>query len=180
MEGDIFNTMDASYLTEDNVEQNILRKPSLMTLNSVPLEAPTHIHSAYKIPHRLLEEFEDPFCLGSFFYRLSFMSESGDKCEIVYSEADFKKKFDKIVYDSSYVLADGPERPTMKDHLYECIKDWLRKNGYDGLWFYCPSQGCGCTLDDFAPCGEDPLECSPGKIVRKDDDGTILIGDPSG
>ena len=30
----------------------------------------------------------------------------------------------------------------------EIVKDYLGKNGYDGL---C-REGCGCRLDDFMPC----------------------------
>jgi len=44
----------------------------------------------------------------------------------------------------------------------EIVIDYLRKNGYDGL---C-GDGCGCGLDDFAPCDEDFGNCEPAYKVR--------------
>lgn len=38
--------------------------------------------------------------------------------------------------------------------IRDIVTDWLRTHGYDGL---CRDLGdgeeCGCSLDDFAPCG---------------------------
>ena len=40
----------------------------------------------------------------------------------------------------------------------EIVKDYLEKNGYDGL---C-SENCGCGLDDFMPCEDcDTETCKP-------------------
>ena len=39
----------------------------------------------------------------------------------------------------------------------EIVREYLKKNGFDGL--YCPEYPCGCGLDDFQPCGEDFAEC---------------------
>ncbi len=53
----------------------------------------------------------------------------------------------------------------------EIVKEYLKKNGYDGL---CnPEIPCGCGLDDFQPCGEDFAECEPAykntcKTCRRD------------
>lgn len=44
----------------------------------------------------------------------------------------------------------------------EIIEKYLRENGYEAL---C-GDGCGCGLDDFAPCGN-PLDCVPGYKVAK-------------
>jgi hypothetical protein len=56
----------------------------------------------------------------------------------------------------------------------EIIKDYLERNGFDGL--YTPGE-CGCCLDDLIPCDEDPSRCLPG---YKKDCGTgewdFLIG----
>ena len=37
--------------------------------------------------------------------------------------------------------------------LREILVDWLKSHGYDGL---CNSDNdnCGCSLDDFMPCGD--------------------------
>ena len=45
-------------------------------------------------------------------------------------------------------------------NVKEIIKDYLRKNGYDGL---CDGDECGCWLDDFWPCEgcNDPARCRP-------------------
>ena len=37
---------------------------------------------------------------------------------------------------------------TVKD----IVADWLKTHGYDGL-LDVDGAGCGCTLDDFCPCG---------------------------
>lgn len=46
----------------------------------------------------------------------------------------------------------------------DLIKEALADRGYDGL--YNPDTECGCTLDDFAPCGEWFGWCVPG--VRRE------------
>ena len=46
--------------------------------------------------------------------------------------------------------------PTIK----EIIKDYLEKNGYDGL--FNGNIPCGCLKDDLNPCGEPFDECLPG------------------
>ena len=56
-------------------------------------------------------------------------------------------------------------------NVKEIVKQWLKDNGYDGLFLdnNCPDgdENCGCSIDDFAPCGEGPLpECEPA--YRKD------------
>lgn len=38
-------------------------------------------------------------------------------------------------------------------------KSDLEKSGYTGLFY--PGE-CACTIDDFAPCGEDTSECEFG------------------
>jgi hypothetical protein len=45
-------------------------------------------------------------------------------------------------------------------NLQSIISDWLKQNGYDGLLhaYTC----CGCSLDDFMPCGEPKPDCEPG------------------
>ena len=45
----------------------------------------------------------------------------------------------------------------------EIIKAWLKDNGYDGL---CnPDLECGCTVEDFRPCVDDPSDCQPAYSV---------------
>ncbi len=49
----------------------------------------------------------------------------------------------------------------MKDDMTirAIAKQWLKDNGYDGLWW---AEGpCGCGFDDFAPCGECICWCVP-------------------
>ncbi len=43
--------------------------------------------------------------------------------------------------------------------VLEIIKDYLKKNGYDGL---CGEE-CGCGIDDLAPCGQadNLFDCIP-------------------
>ncbi len=46
--------------------------------------------------------------------------------------------------------------PTVK----EIITQYLKDNGYDGL--YNGEGPCGCLAEDLFPCGEMFDECSPG------------------
>jgi hypothetical protein len=41
----------------------------------------------------------------------------------------------------------------------QIIKDYLRENGFDGLFH---DNDCGCLIDGLCPCGGDPLLCEPG------------------
>jgi hypothetical protein len=40
--------------------------------------------------------------------------------------------------------------------------EWLIERGYEGL---CdPHESCGCSVDDFAPCGDGPFQdCVPAE-----------------
>jgi len=44
----------------------------------------------------------------------------------------------------------------------EIVKEYLEKNGYDGLFH--PGM-CSCTSDDLFPCGEPYPWCEPGYKV---------------
>lgn len=46
----------------------------------------------------------------------------------------------------------------MKDAI-EILKQWLSEHGWDGL--ASPDLECGCGLDDFMPCGNEPRGCYP-------------------
>jgi hypothetical protein len=39
----------------------------------------------------------------------------------------------------------------------EIIEDWLKEHGYDGL--LDGDCECGCSFDDFMPCGEVYQDC---------------------
>ncbi len=45
----------------------------------------------------------------------------------------------------------------------QIIEHYLRANGFDGL----ATDGCGCGLDDFMPCGG-CLDCKPAKKHKCD------------
>lgn len=40
------------------------------------------------------------------------------------------------------------------------IEEYLKKNGYDGL--YSPDDECACGIGDLAPCTDIQGECMPG------------------
>lgn len=44
-------------------------------------------------------------------------------------------------------------------NVKEIIKEYLIKNGYDGL--YIPYE-CACKLDNFVRCGEIGVDCEAG------------------
>jgi len=51
--------------------------------------------------------------------------------------------------------------PTIK----EMIREYLEKNGYDGL--SCPWAECGCEINDLMPCdGPEKDECFAGHRVE--------------
>ena len=42
-------------------------------------------------------------------------------------------------------------------NVYDIVREYLESHGYDGL----AGVGCGCLLDDLAPCQE-MADCIPG------------------
>jgi len=68
-------------------------------------------------------------------------------------------------YTAIYVGPASEPRRT----VLEIIATYLRENGYDGL---CKGkaleEGCGCLLNDLAPCGEPCMHCEPGYQVPCD------------
>lgn len=49
----------------------------------------------------------------------------------------------------------------------QIVEKYLRENGFDGL----AGDGCGCEVDDLAPCESISNECIPGyKIENPDKD----------
>jgi len=49
-------------------------------------------------------------------------------------------------------------------NVYEIIKDYLIKNGYDGL--FCADYDCACLILDLQPCCEDMSRCKPGYKIQ--------------
>lgn len=43
--------------------------------------------------------------------------------------------------------------------VHKIVVDYLKANGYDGL--YCYDAECGCVLDDLAPCCDYICACEP-------------------
>jgi len=51
-------------------------------------------------------------------------------------------------------------------NIEEIVKQYLVAHGYDGLYSVESGDLCGCSLDDFMPCGgENVMECYPGYKV---------------
>lgn len=48
--------------------------------------------------------------------------------------------------------------------LFCIARKWLKDNGYDGLCL--PEEECGCSLEDFMPCGEPSLKCEAGCYAK--------------
>lgn len=48
--------------------------------------------------------------------------------------------------------------------LSQIVEDWLKSNGYDGL--FNADVHCGCKLDDLMPCGEPTSDCQAGYLVN--------------
>jgi hypothetical protein len=45
-------------------------------------------------------------------------------------------------------------------NVREIIIEYLRSNGFDGL--YNPNEDCGCQISDLMPCDEGCCNCIPG------------------
>jgi hypothetical protein len=53
----------------------------------------------------------------------------------------------------------------------EIVTDWLKGHGYDGL---CNSQEeCGCSLNNFIPCGEIGHDCEAAYEVSAHEDAEV-------
>lgn len=50
--------------------------------------------------------------------------------------------------------------------VHDIIKEFLIKEGYDGLFY--PGE-CACKIDDLCPCGSNCLDCEPGYLQNKDE-----------
>ena len=48
-------------------------------------------------------------------------------------------------------------------NLKDLAIDWLKRNGYDGL--YSDGGSCGCVLDDLMPCCGPSEDCHAGYRV---------------
>ncbi len=59
--------------------------------------------------------------------------------------------------------------------LHDIVKEWLEKNGYEGL--YSVDADCGCKLDDLMPCGEPGMNCRAGHVVPCDPETCGADGD---
>lgn len=44
--------------------------------------------------------------------------------------------------------------------LFDIMKQWIKDNGYDGL--FNTEIPCACDLGDFMPCEEPSVNCEPG------------------
>lgn len=51
------------------------------------------------------------------------------------------------------------------ENLKQIVKQWLLRNGYDGL--VNPGICCGCSKDDLMPCGNPNCNCQAGYEVAK-------------
>lgn len=53
-------------------------------------------------------------------------------------------------------------------NVQKIIEDYLRENGFDGL--FCTTCECGCKLEDLFPCDEVSFWCEPGYILEPTED----------
>ena len=47
--------------------------------------------------------------------------------------------------------------------LRQIVSEWLKANGYAGLYSDCE---CACTVDDLMPCDMADLDCQPGYLCE--------------
>lgn len=46
-------------------------------------------------------------------------------------------------------------------NVYDVIAEYMIKNGYNALYY----DGCGCSINDLAPCDQSCIFCSFGAMV---------------
>jgi hypothetical protein len=61
-----------------------------------------------------------------------------------------------------YEGEDEEGRADMK--CKEIVVEYIKKNGFDGL--FCSDVSCGCGLDDLAPCSCDMSGCEPAYAFK--------------
>ena len=62
----------------------------------------------------------------------------------------------------------------MAENVREIVAEWLKANGFDGLYGY----DCGCTVDDLMPCSSEGLErCEAGYKTKCDPEHCAADGD---
>lgn len=63
---------------------------------------------------------------------------------------------------------------------FEKTKEWLMKNGYDGL--YCSDAGCACEVNDLKPCEsiDETLDCEPGYMIDCPNGKNCTVGECAG
>ena len=49
----------------------------------------------------------------------------------------------------------------MNKTIEDIVKEYAIKNGYNALYY----DGCGCVIDDLAPCDSCSLQCGFGVVV---------------
>lgn len=60
----------------------------------------------------------------------------------------------------------------MATPLQEFVLNALRSQGHAGM---CDGAGCGCGVDDFAPCGDGPYsDCAPARKLIVPEDGCLI------
>lgn len=69
----------------------------------------------------------------------------------------------RILVTGNLELLDKTEGSNIMPTCKEIIEEYLKNNGYDGLYSW--SQ-CGCKVGDLMPCGEIYDDCEAGHFVK--------------
>ena len=65
-------------------------------------------------------------------------------------------------------------------NVIQILSDSLKLMGADGLCTDEDTEGCGCGIDDIAPCGEWIGQCVPAKKIKSGADDYERYGQVSG
>jgi hypothetical protein len=92
----------------------------------------------------------------------SGLVRGGDPDAVTPKDArEYREDLERKINHFTFVSMSEGRAPNVE----EVVVAYCKAFGLDGLYNDMGGEGCGCSLDDLAPCGEMDATCIPGKRV---------------